>query len=162
MFNVILEFKALIARSTIAFRAYGNTGIRVRQWVDDLPAAFAVQQQSSSSASQRSDAAADGGAAQRTVKLTGFGYMSVGEIDENKDILSARLESTSRRGGPVERLQVKQSRLGSRKPFVLATFRSSQCTRVRENYCTVTTVLWIQYSTQAINQSKYSARVHSN
>lgn len=61
----------------------------------------------------------------RTVKVSGFEKMTAAEIRQNEGVLVDRLESKMRRGGPVEKLDVKLPRRAAAKPFAIATFKSA-------------------------------------
>ena len=62
----------------------------------------------------------------RSVKVKGFERMSAADIKKNEGVLVDRLENRGRyHVGPVERLEVKQPRRATAKPFAIATFKSA-------------------------------------
>ena len=64
-------------------------------------------------------------AAVRTVKVSGFDKMTAADIKQNEGVLVDRLESKGRHGGPVEKIEVKQPRRATAKPFAIATFKNA-------------------------------------
>ena len=103
-----------MAKSIIHFKAYNMT-IRVHKWTEET-------RQSGGRKSESCLSATDA-AAVSTVKVSGFDKMTAADIKQNERVLVDCLESKERHGGPVEKIEVKQPRRATAKPFVIATFK---------------------------------------
>ena len=82
--------------------------------------------------------------------------MSKEDIDQNKSDLVHLLQGRGRRGGPVEMLEVKQTRRTTAKPFAIATFKSATgearlSSRLAFVIVCISTRLILKYSILEIN-----------
>ena len=110
-----------MAKSAIHFKAY-NTTIQVHKWTEETRQE--APRQGGGRGSESCFSVADASVV-RTVKVSGFEKMTAADIKQNERVLVERLESKGRHGGPVEKIEVKQPRRATVKPFAIATFKSA-------------------------------------
>ena len=111
-----------MAKSAIHFKAYGTT-IRVHKWTKEMRQQAPPRQGGGGGSESFSNTDAAG---VHTVNVSGFEKMSAADIMQNEAVLLERLENRGRyHAGPVERLEVKQPRRATAKPFAIATFSSA-------------------------------------
>ena len=112
-----IEFQALVAESSINFRAY-RTIMRVYKWTKET-------EETRQQAPCQGTFSLTDESGLHTVKVSGFEKMTAADIRQNEGVLVDCLERKSRGGGPLEKLEVKQPRRATAKPFAIATFKSA-------------------------------------